>query len=204
MQKALSLLSKNQIFKGYQLIFLMIAASIIEIFGLGMVLLIINSFLDINSNNIFQNYLIDNFEVNNKGSYFKLIFIFLTISFTLKFLILVFTSWKESLFLADIRKKISSDLYKNFIYRIPEKVFKKNSAEYLRNFVEEINGTIVFYNNILKVILDLLIFLGLAIFLIIFEPKMFLVVIFIFGLIAVIYFYSLKNKLIQWAKEAKK
>ena len=54
MQKALSLLSKNQIFKGYQLIFLMIFASIIEIFGLGMVLLIINSFLDINSNNIFQ------------------------------------------------------------------------------------------------------------------------------------------------------
>ena len=204
MQKALSLLNKDQISKGYQLIFLMFIASIIEIFGLGMVLLIINSFLNINSDNIFQNYLINYFEVDSKGSYFKIIFIFLTVSFTLKFFILVFTSWKESLFLADIRKKISSDLYKNFIYRIPEKVFKKNSAEYLRNFVEEINGTVVFYSNILKIILDLLLFLGFAIFLIVFEPKMFLVVFFVFGLIAGIYFYSLKNKLLQWAKEALK
>ena len=148
--------------------------------------------------------MINYFEVDSQGSYFKIIFIFLTVSFTLKFFILVFTSWKESLFLADIRKKISSDLYKNFIYRIPEKVFKKNSAEYLRNFVEEINGTVVFYGNFLKIILDLLLFLGFAIFLIVFEPKMSLVVIFVFGLIAGIYFYSLKNKLLQWAKEALK
>ena len=76
MQKALSLLSKNQISKGHQLIFLMFVASIIEIFGLGMVLLIINSFLNINSDNIFQNYLINYFEVDSKGSYFKIILIF--------------------------------------------------------------------------------------------------------------------------------
>ena len=119
MQKALSLLNKNQISKGYQLIFLMFVASIIEIFGLGMVLLIINSLLNINSDNIFQNYLINYFEVDSKGSYFKIIFIFLTVSFTLKFFILVFTSWKESLFLADIRKK-------NFI-RFIQKFYIQNT-----------------------------------------------------------------------------
>ena len=201
-KKALSLLDQSQIAQGYQLIFLMFFASILEIFGLGMVLLVINSFLNITSDNFFQSYIIKYFQIEDQSKYLKIIFIFLTASFTIKFFILVFASWKENLFLAGIRKKISSDLYKNFIYRLPEKVFKKNSAEYLRNFIEEINGTVVFYNSSLRIILDLLLFFSFGVFLIFFEPKISLIIIFIFSFIAVMYFISIKNTLLQWAKTA--
>ena len=93
----------------------MFVASIIEIFGLGMVLLIINSLLNINSDNIFQNYLINYFEVDSKGSYFKIIFIFLTVSFTLKFFILVLHLGKRVYSYTDIRKKFHQIYTKFYI-----------------------------------------------------------------------------------------
>ena len=80
-------------------------------------------------------------------------------------------------------------------------MFLKNSAEYLRNFVEEINATTVFYLNFFKLILDTFLFVSFAVFLILFEPLLSLIVISIFSSIGSIYFYLLKNKISNWAKE---
>jgi len=200
MNKILSLLHHNQIKAGYFLIFLMFINSLLEFFGLGLVLLIINSFLNIDSNNILQKYLVNFFEIKEEANYLKIVFLFLLSAFSIKFLIQVYSLWKENYFLADIRKTISSDLYQNFLSRSPEKVVTKNSAEYLRNFVEDINLTLVFYTCCVKIILDLLLFLSFTLFLILFEPRITLFVIIIFGLVAIVYYYSVRKRLLVWAK----
>ena len=201
MKKIIEILDKDQINQGVRLILLMLLASIVEIFGLGLVLIIVNSILDIDQNIFIQKYFIDYFLILGSENFIINILLFLVILFTIKILILVYVSWKENYFLAELRKKISTDLFKNFIYRSPENVSKKNSAEYLRNFVEEINASTVFYLNFFKLILDTFLFVNFAIFLILFETSLSLIVISIFSFIGLIYFYLLKNKISNWAKE---
>ena len=105
----------------------------------------------------------------------------------------------ESDFLASFREKISNRLYFNFLNRDVRVLLRKNSAEYIRNFTEEIPQSIVFINSCLKMILDsilILIFLG---FLMYFNPTITASVYIFFSLLGLIYYSLVKNKLSSWA-----
>ena len=119
--------------------------------------------------------------------------------FTIKLIILIFVAWMESDFLASFIEKISNRLYFNFLNRDVRVLLRKNSAEYIRNFTEEIPQSIVFINSCLKMILDsilILIFLG---FLMYFNPTITASVYIFFSLLGLIYYSLVKNKLSSWA-----
>ena len=134
----------------------MLLASLAELFGLGMVLLIINSFLGINNNielGFLGTFLNDYFgSQNSYNDLYSILFLFFLV-FTLKYFLLVFVAWTESDFVAKFREKISYKLYNNFLNRELSNLLKKNSAQYLANFTEEIGNCVLFYHCIIKIIL---------------------------------------------------
>ena len=200
LKKILSLLDYNQKIQVFFLIFLMIISSLFELFGLGMVILIINFFLGINNeiNFSFLNSL--TFIKNNLTNiYYILIFFFIV--FTFKFIILLYASWLESNFLTKFRESISYKLYKNFLNRDSLNILRKNSAEYLRNFSEDINLGVLFYSSLIKVLLDFIILIGFFIFLIIYQPIVSLTVIAFFSSVIILYYFSIKNIILNAARQ---
>ncbi len=198
MNKILNLFDYNQKLKFLILIFFMIIASFLELIGLGMVLLILNSFLGLanTSFEIINDYikLLFKTEVN-----FELILFCVFIIFTIKLLILVFVSWMETGFMARFRENVSNKLFYNFLNRDVVNLLKKNSAEYIRNFTEEIILSGLFISSTLKIILDFIMILFFFIFLMYFNPFITAVVFIFFSSLAFVYFILVKNKLSSWA-----
>ena len=85
--------------------FLMTIASLLELLGLGLVIVIINSFLGLDDiyPTVVQNFL--NFlSIDNNEISIHLILIFVTILFTIKLFILIFTSYKKISFWLSLEK----------------------------------------------------------------------------------------------------
>ena len=199
MNRISNLFDYSQKLKFIILIFFMIIASFLELMGLGMVILILNSFLGLTSNylEILNDYLKIFFKIDGN---FEIILFFVFVIFTIKFLILVFVSWMEADFLTKFREKISNKLYYNFLNRDAASLLKKNSAEYIRNFTEEIVVSSLFIQSSLKIILDSILILTFFIFLTYFNPITTGIVFIFFSSLGIIYFVLVKNKLSSWAK----
>ena len=200
LRKIFILLDYKQKFQVFILIFFMLLASLSELFGLGLVILIINSFLGIN-NEINFSFLKNLYFIKNNSDYINYILVLFLIVFTIKFIILLYVSWLESSFLTKFRESISYKLYNNFLNRDSLSIWKKNSAEYLRNFSEDINLGVLFYSSLIRVLLDSIIFIGFFIFLVIYQPIISLSTIAFFSLIVIIYYLSIKNIILNAAKQ---
>jgi ABC-type multidrug transport system fused ATPase/permease subunit len=196
--KVLSLLDKDQKKSGLLLISLMFIASIAELFGLGFVILIINSFLSIQNNFSIPFISSLNANLNSINS----LLIILSVIFTVKYLLLILVVLLESSFIAKFRERISFKMFKNFLNRDSSALLKKNSAEYLRNFTEEINQNVLFYHSLVKITLDLILFCLFVIFLIAYNPITSISAIVFFSIISLIYFILIKNKISRWSRAA--
>jgi ATP-binding cassette, subfamily B, bacterial PglK len=199
MNRITNLFDHSQKLKFIILIFFMIIASFLELMGLGLVILILNSFLGLTNNylEILNDYLKIFFKIDVN---FEIILSFIFVVFTIKFLILVFVSWMETGFLTKFREKMSNKLYHNFLNRDAASLLKKNSAEYIRNFTEEIIVSSLFIQSCLKIILDSILILTFFIFLMYFDPITTGIVFIFFSSLGTIYFLLVKNKLTNWAK----
>ena len=198
--RILSFIDKDQRRSGIFLILLMFIASIAELFGLGMVILMINSFLDVKNSLDFP---LGNYLETNIKSINSLLILFLII-FTFKFLIMILVVFSESKFMATFRERISFKMFKNFLNRDTTNLLKKNSAEYLRNFTEEITQSNVFYYSLIKIILDTILFVVFVSFLIVYNPTISISAITFFSLASLAYFFIIKEKIAGWSKTALK
>ena len=198
MNRIINLLDHDLKLKFLFLIFFMLVASLLELLGLGFVILILNSFLGLDPGflEVIDNYTKSFFQINLEFKQFILIVIAL---FTLKLLVLVFVAWLEADFLAEFRKKISNNLYYNFLNRDVKNLVSKNSAEYIRNFTEEILASIAFIRSCLRIILDSILIITFLIFLMYFNPLITVFVYMFFSLLGFIYYSLVKNKLSNWA-----
>ena len=198
MNKILHLFDYNQKIKFLILIFIMIIASFLELLGLGMVIIVLNSFLGLKNSSIeFINSYITFFFKSDLN--FGLILFCIFIIFTIKLIVLLFVSWMESDFMANFREKVSNKLFHNFLNRDVTNLYKKNSAEYIRNFTEEIIASGLVISSSLKIILDFILISFFFTFLMYFNPIITLTVFIFFSLLAFVYFYLVKNKLSSWA-----
>lgn len=203
MRKIVDLLDSKLKYQSIFLMFLMTIASLLELLGLGLVIIIINSFLGLDNiyPTIIQNFL--NFiSTENDQISIYIILIYVTILFTIKLFILIFTSYRENKFLAILRENISNKMYRVFLNRDLLNLLKKNSATYLRNFTEEINISILFFTSVIKTFMNLVILTAFLIFLFVFNKTITSLVLFIFSSIGIIYFLNIKNKLSSWANQS--
>jgi len=176
----------------------MLIASFLELLGLGLVVLILNSFLGLDTSilEILNEY--TKHFLKSDIDFVNVIFLIFFL-FTIKLVILIFVAWMESDFLASFREKVSNKLYLNFLNRDVRVLLRKNSAEYIRNFTEEIPQSIVFINSCLKIILDSILILTFLGFLMYFNPTITASVYIFFSLLSLIYYSLVKNKLSAWA-----
>ena len=198
MKKIINLFDYNLKLKFLILIFFMVIASFLELIGLGFVIVILNSFLGLDNSflEIINNYTKYYFKISFN---FEQIIFFILILFTFKLIILVFVSWIQSDFLSRFREKITNKLYHNFLNRHVKNLLKKNSAEYIRNFTEEIQASTVFINSAMRIILDSILILTFLVFLMYFNPVITAIVYLFFSLLGIIYYNLVKNKLSKWA-----
>ena len=164
-------LNKEQKINTILLIFLMLIASLIELFSLGTIIVIINTFLEMGKSANLQGEFFAKFlkSFSESFSLESIIFILL-LAFSLRFLILIFASWMESKFIADLREKLTLNLYQNFLLRDPINIFKK-IVQSIRNFNDEVTNVVTFYRSIIQIVLDLIVLIGLLIFLFIYNLK---------------------------------
>ena len=198
MKSIINLFDNNLKLKFLFLIFFMLIASFLELLGLGLVVLILNSFLGLDTSilEILNEY--TKYFLKSDIDFIHVIF-FIFFLFTIKLVILIFVAWMESDFLASFREKVSNKLFLNFLNRDVRVLLRKNSAEYIRNFTEEIPQSIVFINSCLKMILDSILILTFLGFLMYFNPTITAGVYIFFSLLGLIYFSLVKNKLSSWA-----
>ena len=181
----------------------MLIASLIELFSLGTIILIINTFLEMGKSANLQGGFLENlFKDFSKSFSIESIILILLLAFSIRFLVLIFASWMQSKFLADLRETLTLNLYQNFLLRDPINIFKKNSSEYIRNFNDEVTNVVLFYQSIIKIVLDLIILIGLLIFLFIYNYKITSVIVISLFIIGILYYSVVKNKLVNWAKIA--
>jgi ABC-type multidrug transport system fused ATPase/permease subunit len=198
-----TLLDRKQKNKSFSLIFLMVMSLLAELLGLGLLIIILNFFLNINSefqlNFIFAYFRDVNFLKDFLG--INLILLFLFIIFTIKIFIMIYASWSEVNFITEFKEILSNKLFSNFLNRDSFQVLKNNSSEYLKNFTYEIDLTTLFISSIIKIILDFIILFALAIFLLFFDPLVTAVILLIFTLISVLYYFYIKDLIFNWGNK---
>jgi len=106
----------------------------------------------------------------------------------------------QSKFIADLRETMTLNLYQNFLLRDPINIFKKNSSEYIRNFNDEVTNVVVFYRSIIQIVLDLIVLIGLLIFLFIYNFKISSLIFIFLCIIGILYYSVVKNRIVNWAK----
>ena len=114
MSKIINLFDVKSKYQAINLIILMTLASVLELLGIGFVILVLNSFLGIND--IYPSLietLLNYFFSENHESVHNILFLIFGI-FTIKLLIVIFVSFKENSFHADFREKITNKMYHNF------------------------------------------------------------------------------------------
>jgi ABC-type multidrug transport system fused ATPase/permease subunit len=198
--KIFLLLDSRQKNKSFFLIFLMIISSLAELLSLGLLIIILNFFLNINSetqSNFIFLYLHD---VKFLKDFMEINFLILSllIIFTLKIIIMIYVSWSEVSFITEFKENLSNKLFNNFLNRDSFKVLKNNSAEYLKNFTYEIDLTTLFINSIIKIALDFIMLFAITIFLFFFNPLVSATIFLIFTLISILYYFYVKDLIFNW------
>ena len=109
--------------------------------------------------------------------------------------------WKQQKFLATITVRISSLLFKNYLYSPYLFHLQKNSSILLNNTIGETETFVRGYlNSALFFLIELFITLGICIILLIIEPIGFLVTGLFFGISLYIFSKMTKNKIQTWGE----
>ena len=200
-KKAILLLSPAQKFSSSILVFLMFISSLLEVFGLGLIIIIMNFFLNPEDNkNSFLFNILEKYLPNNENSILFILSGFFII-FLLKIIILIYLSWFEAKFLAKFKEKLSNRLFDNFLKRNAHQILKKNSSEYLRNFTSEIDLITIFYYATLKLLLESILLITLFIFLVNFDVLSSITTIIVLTLLSLGYFLIVKKFITSWGKK---
>lgn len=124
----------------------------------------------------------------------------LVLVYVIKAGFLIFLSWRQSKFSAELSADISSKLFLGYMRQPYAFHLQRNSAELLRNIQNEVGQFSFISQSVITLTIEFSIVVGVAFMLIIVEPLGALVVTF-FLTIAVISFHRLtKNKLLYWGE----
>tara|TARA_Y100000389_G_C17471474_1_gene531633 strand:- start:12147 stop:13892 length:1746 start_codon:yes stop_codon:yes gene_type:complete len=183
---------------------LMFIGMLFETFGIAMVVPILEFILSTDGSKnestlslfINENINISSLSINNT------LIISLISFFTIKTFFLTFLSWKQIKLHTNLLEKISVLMYKKY-FALPYKYFlNSNSSSHIRNIYTEVgvftNGVIA---NLLVIISETIILLGIVLLLIYYQPMATIIIISLFILIITIYRYLSRIYVRKWANQ---
>lgn len=183
--------------KSFFVIFLIIINMIMEMIGLGLIIPLLHFLLDADKINFYINNVsflgfLKDYEFLYIISFFLL---FLLIFYLIKNIFSIFIIYYQMRFAYSVQNNISYRTYNKYMNQSLEFHIKNNPAKLIQNINLEIGYLIGdFLIPTLIIFSELFILVGISIFLLFFNPKIFFIV-FIYYLISVtIYFYFTKKK----------
>ena len=203
-KKLLYFFNKHQKKSLLLLFVFMFISTIFEMLGLGFIFSIVGALSPANAkSNLFINEMSSYFQIeaNNILSYLLLAFLFFYIA---KIAFLTFYNWYESNFLYSYKESLSSKVFKEYLNQDFSYFYSRNSSEFIRNLITEVDQFVVYLFSILKLTLEIVVIIGIF-FLLSYINLYFTVIIFtIFVLFSVLYFSILKGRLHTWGIQRQK
>jgi ABC-type multidrug transport system fused ATPase/permease subunit len=186
----------------YFLFFLVVIGMFLEVLGLGSLIPILAI---ITSDDLLLNYPFLNPVVDFLGnpSPDKLVLyalILLIIVYSIKALFLVYVSWHQSKFSADLSASLSKNLFLGYLKKPYAFHLNQNSADLIRNVLSEVNFFSSITQSIIILICEFSIMLSLALVLFFMEPLGALIVLIFYILSGYIFHLLSKNKILNWGK----
>ncbi len=176
----------------------MFISTILEMVGLSFIFLIVGILGSTSTNsNLYINKLSSLFESDKAEifSYFLLIFL---IFYIIKIVFLTFYNWFEANFLYSYKEKLSSKLFQEYLNQNFSYFYERNSSEFIRNLITEIDHFHHYLICILRLALEIIIVIGIFCFLT-FISWYFTIMISIFFLFFFsLYFFLFRGKLKAW------
>ncbi len=178
----------------------MLIATILEMVGLGFIFSIVGSISSENVNNLFINKLNTFFKLN-AGEILSYLVLFFLLFYIIKIIFLTFYSWFESNFLYSYKEYLASNVFSQYLNQDLSYFYNRNSSEFLRNLISEVDQFTAYIFAFLKISLDIIVVIGLVCLLgyVNFYFTIFISLVFLF--ISSLYIFLIKAKLHSWGKE---
>ena len=179
----------------------MFIATILEMLGLGFIFSILGALSSENlKSSLFIGKLSFFFNLDEVEiiSYLLLAFLFFYI---IKITFLIFYNWYESSFLYLYKEKLSSNVFKEYLNQNFSYFYDKNSSEFIRNLITEIDQFIIFLVNILRLALEIVVVVGIFCLLAYFNFYFTVLITLTFLFFSLLYFALFKKKLDTWGKQ---
>ena len=195
----------------YKIVLLILFGTILEIFGITLIIpalnFLLNPELTINviekklSSEFFFNLFITikTYSVFYMGIF---IFIFIFFIFTLKFFYLIFVAWLSSKFVLDIQKYVTEKLFTTYINKEYKFYLKSNGSILASTVVKESSvfaSTII--GSIIMLLTEGLMIIGCVSLIIIFSPKLSIIILTFSSLIIYVYYTLIKQRVTIWGKK---
>ena len=194
------LLSKKQLNYFYFFIFLSFIAMILETMSIGLIIPFMQTFINEEVNQYLINFL--NFFNIYPESKYNLIFILISILalvYTLKAFFLTFVSYAQIKLFADTRISLSNKLYDIYLNKPYSFHLNNNSSKLIRN-INEIDLVVHIFKSLVLLVNETIVFLGISIFVILYEPIGSLMVILFLGFFGYLFFKKVQIKAEAWGK----
>lgn len=184
------------------LVILLFIGMILEVFGLGIIIPMINILIDpeMVENTVGLRSLKDFFP---NFSHRDFVFFFLGVIlllYIIKTLFQVFLTYKQNTFLNNVVASISNNLYTSYLKRPYKFHINSNTSELTKNLQIEVNYFFSFLSSLISLILELGFLLAIILTLIFIEPIGAISIGIFYGFLSVIFYQFTKSKLSNWSE----
>ena len=204
-KKILKITDKKNL-KILSIIFILTFANMaIETIGIAMVIPLLSFFTD---SNFLDNYEIVNnlvfkiFKNNDQSSYIYLTLIFFISLFVIKFLFVIIFNKIKFYFIYSVSTNLQYRLLKKYMFSNWEFLTNNNSALLIRNIQSEVGlmkGQV--YQPIIDLFSEIILSLGIILLLILYEPKLSIILLVVFGVAGLLINFIFRQKLINLSIE---
>jgi ATP-binding cassette, subfamily B, bacterial PglK len=198
--KLKKILSKKQLNLVYLFVFLSLITMMLELIGLGLIIPFIKSLMSDGADLTISSYLNKfNLFPETKNELILIFIIFISIIYTIKTLYLTFFSYAQTKLLADLRVNLSDKIYNIYLNKPYEFHLNHNSSKLIRN-IDEVSLVVALIQFIITASTEFIIFLGIASFVIWYEPLGAVIIILFFGFFGFLFFNTIKQRVKKWGE----
>ncbi len=185
------------------IIVLLVLGTILDLFGLSIIIptiKVISDYQNINlllNNNLFLKQLV-NFNQNELIVIFLFTFLIINI---VKGLIFIYLSWKTNEFSKNINQELSKRLIEHYSKISYEEMIEKTSGTLIRNITQEVDAVSAAVLNFLNMVVDLFVMTSIFLFILYIEPGGVVIISLVLLIGLFIYRRIIVKKLISWGFE---
>ena len=181
----------------FVLFFLMFIGSILEIMSIGMILPVL-TFLSQDLSNIGSKYFSTSFEpllAFSKKDLIKYSIIIFCSIFLLRSFFILFLAWIQNNYIYGWKVNLSDEVFKKYMNLPYIFHLKNNSAELNRNVIIEVDKCVGIFNNVLFLILEILVLVGIVSLLLFVSWQITLSIFLLLATLSFLFSFSVKNKI---------